>query len=53
MSEVTCIDGTVHLTVEGSMADVLRMLAPLGVERLVSEEIDLEDLFLSYYDEED
>jgi ABC-2 type transport system ATP-binding protein len=52
VSEVASVDGTVQLTVEGSMADVMRLIAPLGVEQLVSEELDLESLFLSYYDEE-
>lgn len=50
--DVTVVDDTVELTVEGSMADVLRLAAPLGVQRLVSEEIALENLFLSYYGED-
>lgn len=50
VSDVVCVDGTVSLTVAGSMAEVVRLVAPLGVERFVSEEVDLEDLFLSYYD---
>lgn len=49
VTEVTVVDGTVHLTVEGSMAEVLRLVAPLGVERLVSRELDFEEVFLSYY----
>ena len=52
VTEVAMVDGTVHLTVEGSMAEVVRLVAPLGVERLVSQELDLEELFLSYYGED-
>lgn len=52
VSDVTTDDGTVHLTVEGSMAELVRLVAPLGVERFLSDETDLEDLFLSYYGEE-
>ena len=49
---VSAVDGVVSFTVEGSMAEILRRLAPLGVERFVSSEVDLETLFLSYYGNE-
>ncbi|HET8931073.1 MAG TPA: ABC transporter ATP-binding protein [Acidimicrobiales bacterium] len=50
--EVRNVGGTTSFTVEGSMADVLERMAPLSVERFVSAEVDLADLFLSYYGDE-
>ncbi len=51
--DVDVVEGTVQLVVEGSMAELLRVAAPFGVERVVSNEVDLEDVFLKYYDEEE
>ena len=49
VAEVTEAGDTVAFTVEGPMAEVLRRLAPVGIERLTSTEVDLEQVFLSYY----
>jgi hypothetical protein len=35
---------------EGSAADLLAMVGPRRVERIVSHEPDLEETFLSYYE---
>ena len=40
----------VDLTVEGSMAELLRVAAPLGIERVVSADVDLTETFLREYD---
>lgn len=39
----------VHVTVEGSTAELLRFVGPYGVENIMTREPDLEDVFLSYY----
>lgn len=52
VSEVLVTGPAVHFTVEGSMAGVLERLAPLGIQRLVSTEVDLEQLFLDHYAQE-
>lgn len=46
-------DATVQLTVEGSMAELLRVAAPFGIERIVSNEVDLEGIFFELYDDEE
>jgi len=51
--DVEVVGATVQLTVEGSMADLLRAAAPIGIERVVSNEVDLEDVFLEYYEDEE
>jgi len=40
---------TAHVTVEGSTAALLEAAAPYHVERIVTHEIDLEEIFLDYY----
>jgi ABC-2 type transport system ATP-binding protein len=50
--DVVEIDGGVRVIVEGSMAELLRAAAPHGIERIVSDETDLEDLFMRYADDE-
>jgi ABC-2 type transport system ATP-binding protein len=40
---------TIHLVVEGSMEAVIARAATLGVQRLLTHEADLEEVFLSYY----
>lgn len=40
---------TVQLTVAGSMAALFRAAASYGIERVVSEEANLDDIFLAYY----
>ena len=42
-------DRTVHVEVEGSTAELVRAIAPHGVEEVVSHEPDLEEIFLSLY----
>jgi ABC-2 type transport system ATP-binding protein len=43
---------TVHLTVEGSLADLLEVAAPHRIENVVTHEADLEEIFLAYYGQE-
>jgi ABC-2 type transport system ATP-binding protein len=50
--EVNGGDGTLHLIVEGSADGVIKAAARLEVVRIVTHEADLEDVFLSYYQEE-
>jgi ABC-2 type transport system ATP-binding protein len=33
------------------MAELLRVAAPHGIDRVISEELDLEGVFLQYYGE--
>jgi ABC-2 type transport system ATP-binding protein len=42
---------TALITVEGSAAGLFRLLGPLGIERVRTHEADLEDIFLSHYQE--
>ncbi len=42
----------VRLVVEGSMAELMRVAAPYGIERVVSNELDLEEVLLHYYEAE-
>ena len=44
---------TVHLGVSGSLAELLRAVAPYDVEDVQTHETDLADVFLSYYDKEE
>ena len=50
--QVARLGSTVEVVVEGSMAELLRFVAPFGVERVVSNEVDLEGVFLQYYEEQ-
>jgi ABC-2 type transport system ATP-binding protein len=43
---------TVHLAVEGSLADLLEVAAPHRIENAVTHEPDLEEIFLAYYGQE-
>lgn len=46
------VDGsTAHVVVSGSLAELCRVAAPYGVQNIVTHEADLEELFLSYYEE--
>ncbi len=49
--EVGEVGDRVRVVVEGSMAELLRVAAPYGIERVISEELDLEGVFLQYYQE--
>jgi ABC-2 type transport system ATP-binding protein len=42
-------EGEVHLEVEGGLADVIRTAARFDVQRIVTTEADLEDVFLGFY----
>ncbi len=43
-------DGGVEVVVEGSMAEVFRLAAPWGVDRVVADEVDLAGVFLHLYE---
>ena len=47
--EVRATPGIVHLVVEGSVAEVVRVAASLDVHRWVTHETDLEEVFLGLY----
>ena len=48
------LDGDVaELEVEGSMAELMAVAAPYGIERVVSGNVDLEDAFLQFYDDQE
>lgn len=42
-------DSRMLLTIGGSTAELLRIAAPYGINRIVTTEADLEDIFLDYY----
>jgi ABC-2 type transport system ATP-binding protein len=48
---VDVVGTTAHVTVTGSMAELLRAAAPHGVADATTHETDLADLFLGFYDE--
>ena len=48
--EATAVDHTIELVVEGSMAELLSTAAPYGIDRVVSDEVDLTDVFLRMYE---
>jgi ABC-2 type transport system ATP-binding protein len=50
--EATAADSTLHLVVEGSVDRVIKAAAGLTVQSIVTREADLEDVFLSYYQDE-
>ncbi|HEU4421313.1 MAG TPA: ABC transporter ATP-binding protein [Pilimelia sp.] len=50
--DIRTSDSTVHLVVEGSAADVLAAAAPHRVARIVTHEADLEEIFMTYYEQE-
>jgi ABC-2 type transport system ATP-binding protein len=39
----------VHLSAEGSLAPLMRLVAPYGLENVVTHQADLEEIFLAYY----
>ena len=51
--EIQVEGDTVQLVVEGSMAELLAVAAPFGIERVVSNEVDLENIFLEYYEDQE
>ncbi|HEV3497015.1 MAG TPA: ABC transporter ATP-binding protein [Actinomycetes bacterium] len=50
--EAKADDTRIRLVVEGPMGPTLRAAAGLEVQRIVTHEADLEDVFLSYYQEQ-
>ena len=50
--ESSAVDGVVVLVVEGSVDAVVKAAARLSVERLVTHETDLEDVFLDLYQDD-
>jgi ABC-2 type transport system ATP-binding protein len=51
VAEVVLGGDTAHVVASGSLAELFCVAAPYGVRNVVTHESDLEDLFLSYYDE--
>jgi ABC-2 type transport system ATP-binding protein len=51
VTHVQCQDHTVRVTVTGSPAPALRVLADAGVTKLRSHEPSLEEIFLTFYEE--
>jgi hypothetical protein len=49
--ELTVHDRTAHLVVEGSAENLLRAVAPQGIENIQTHEADLTEVFLRYYTE--
>ncbi|TDD70027.1 ABC transporter ATP-binding protein [Jiangella aurantiaca] len=48
------VDGrTAQLVVDGSVAELVRRVAGYGVERIISHDDDLEDIFFTYYQAEE
>lgn len=47
--EATTGPGVIHLVVQGSVDGVIKAAATMEVQRIVSHETDLEDVFLRYY----
>jgi ABC-2 type transport system ATP-binding protein len=47
--DVTVSGDTARVTVEGSTADLVAVAAPYAVDRIVTHEADLEEIFLGYY----
>ena len=51
--EVSARGPLVDLVVEGVVAGVVKVAAGMDVQRIVSHEADLEDVFLRFYEQED
>jgi ABC-2 type transport system ATP-binding protein len=50
--EAQAEDTRIRLVVEGPVGPALQAAAGLEVQRIVTHEADLEDVFLSYYQEQ-
>lgn len=50
---VLASDRTLHVTVEGSMDELFRVAAPHGIDHVSSPHVDLEQIFLDFYEEPD
>src|SRR5262245_11985359 len=53
IAEATATDTTIHLVVEGSVDPVLKSAAGLTVQAITTHQADLEDVFLTYYQDEE
>lgn len=49
VSDVQVTDRTAHVVVDGSVAALVRKVADYNVERIISYDEDLEDIFFTYY----
>lgn len=49
VSSVDVVDRTAHVVVDGSVAALLKRVADHDVDRIVSHDEDLEDIFFAYY----
>ena len=49
VAEVSAQAGVVHLVVVGSVDRMIKAAATMEVQRIVSHEADLEDVFLRFY----
>lgn len=49
VSSVDVVDRTAHVVVDGSVAALLKRVADHHVDRIVSHDEDLEDIFFTYY----
>jgi hypothetical protein len=47
--DVQMSGSTMHLVVEGSLASLMAAVAPYWIDRVVTHEPDLEEIFLAYY----
>jgi ABC-2 type transport system ATP-binding protein len=52
VSELRTDGNTVQLAVEGSVEELLKAAAPHGIRNVITHEMDLEEIFLSYYGRE-
>jgi ABC-2 type transport system ATP-binding protein len=49
ISSVEVVDRTAHVVVDGSVAELLKRVSEHDVDRIVSHDEDLEDIFFTYY----
>ena len=52
VTDVHVDDGAAHVSVSGSMEELLKVAAPFGIRNIFSHEVDLEEIFLAYYTKE-
>jgi len=50
--DVTATDGVIHLIVEGPVDQVIKAAARFEVTRIITHETELDEVFLSYYQED-
>jgi len=49
ISEIHVVDRTAHVVVDGSVAELVKRVADYDVDRIISYDEDLEDIFFTYY----